>query len=71
MASEHAGNSISPEQHQAKVEGVLMVIASFLAPITFIKFRKRTAYIICTVVASLSMTCGKIETLVYLVFKLR
>ena len=59
MASEHAGNTISPE-YQAIVEGVLMLIASILAPITFMNFRKRTAYIICTVIASLSMACGKI-----------
>ena len=59
MASENAGNSISPE-YQAIVEGVLMVIASILAPITFMKFRKRTAYTICTVVASLSMATGKV-----------
>ena len=59
MASGHAGKSISPEQ-QAIIEGVVEVIASIFSPLAFLKFRKRTIYIMCTVVASLSMAAGKI-----------
>ena len=63
LASAHTGNRISPE-YQSIIQGVVMASASLLSPFIFMKFRKRTVYATCTVVASLSMASGKIYTFI-------
>ena len=57
MASEQEATSISPE-YQAIIQGGFRLAGSLLAPLILLKLKKRRAFCIFGVLASLSLATG-------------